>query len=272
MICRNIRTTSAAPRDRNFFLNLINNAAALTQLNQAHAQLIINGLHNDLITVTKLTHKLSDLNAIHQASLLCSTFPKPDLFLFNVLIRGFSRNSSPSSAILLYTHIRRNTRLKPDNFTYAFAISASSGLSNEGTGLLLHAHSILDGFGSDVFVGSAVVDSYLKFSRVGLARKVFDGMLERDTVLWNTMISGLVRNCCFSESIQVFGDMVSMGTQFDSTTLAAVLPAVAELQELRVGMEIQSLAWKLTTEATFNVSEGEQRIALLSLAKQAHEV
>ncbi|XP_068319574.1 pentatricopeptide repeat-containing protein At4g30700-like [Pyrus communis] len=102
--------------------------------------------------------------------------------------------------------------------------------------ILLHAHSIVDGLGLNLYVGLIVVDFYFKLSRVELAQKVFDGLPEKDMVLWNTMISGLVRNCYYADSIRVFGDMVVGGMGFDSTTLAAVLPAVAELQELKAGM------------------------------------
>lgn len=122
---------------------------------------------------------------------------------------------------------------------------AASGFPDEKYGMLLHAQSIVDGSGSELFVGSSVVDLYFKFSRVELARKVFDRMPERDTVLWNTVITGLVRNCCYGDSIELFGDMVAEGVQLDSTTLATVLPAAAEMQELRVGMGIQCLALKL---------------------------
>ncbi|XP_057487774.1 pentatricopeptide repeat-containing protein At4g30700-like isoform X1 [Actinidia eriantha] len=230
-------------RDRNFFLNLINKATTLSHLSQTHAQITLNGLHNDLATVTKLTHKLSDLNSIYQASLICSKFPKPDLFLYNVLIRGFSQNNFPHKALDLYFGIRKNTTLKPDNFTYAFTVSASSYLP-EKVGVLLHGQSIVGGFGSDLFVGSALVDMYFNFSKVGYACKVFDEIPERDTVLWNTVISGLVKNCFFEKSLRVFKDMVVGGTRFDSTTLTAVLPASAELQELRVGMMVQCLVVK----------------------------
>ncbi|GFS34863.1 pentatricopeptide repeat (PPR) superfamily protein [Actinidia rufa] len=92
----------SSSRDLNFFLNLIYKATNLSHLAQTHAQIVLNGLHNDLATVTKLTHKISDLDAIHQASLLCSTFPKPDLFLYNVLIIGFSQNNLPHRALDLY--------------------------------------------------------------------------------------------------------------------------------------------------------------------------
>ncbi|GAU11028.1 hypothetical protein TSUD_113210 [Trifolium subterraneum] len=70
-------------------------------------------------------------------------------------------------------------------------------------------------------------------------------MPERDTVLWNSMINGLVKNCCYDESVQVFRDMIAQGVRLDSSTVTVVLPAVAELQELRVGMGIQCLTLKI---------------------------
>lgn len=187
---------------------------------------------------------------------LVFSVPRPDLFLFNVLIKGFATNASPLSSISLYTHLRKSTSLCPDKYTYAFAISAASGFKDDKYGVLLHAHSIIDGLGSNLYVGSIVVDFYFKFSRVELAKKVFDEMPDKDTVLWNTMISGLVRNCYFVDSVRVFRDMVVAGTVFDSTTLATLLPAVAELQELKAGMRIQCLAMKIGFHSDVHVLTG----------------
>jgi len=230
--------------ERNFFLNLISKSTSFTNLQQIHAQVILNGQNSDVITVTKLAQKLCKIGAIDHANLLVSTTPNPDLFLFNVLIQGFSANNLPSSSVSVYARLRGNTDLRPDNFTYAFAISASGSLGHEKIGMLLHAHSIIDGFGDDLFVGSAAVDMYLNSSKVGLAYKVFDRMPQRDTVLWNTMVSGLVKNCCYIDSVGVFRDMIGSSIQFDSSTLSAVLPAVAELQDLNAGKGIQCLALK----------------------------
>lgn len=112
-----------------------------------------------------------------------------------------------------------------------------------------------------------MVDLYCKFSKVGYARKVFDGMPERDTALWNTMISGLVRNYCYSESVRVFADMVVGGTRFDSRTLAAVLPGVAELGKLLVGMGVHGLAMKVGLECDVYVLTG-----LVSLYSKCGEI
>ncbi|XP_033516649.1 pentatricopeptide repeat-containing protein At4g30700 [Nicotiana tomentosiformis] len=246
MIYRTI--ASIAQRDRSFFVSLINQATTLSHLNQTHAHLIRHSLSTDLITITKLTHKLFDFKAISKAKNVFTTFNKtnpPDLFLYNVLIRGYSKNNLPFESLQLYLQLIKNTRLRPDNFTFAFVVSAFSSSGYEKVGILIHGHVLVCGFSNDVFVGSALVDMYMNFSRIGHAYKVFDEITERDGVLWNTMVSGLVKNCCFEESIRVFGDMVARGMRFDSTTLAVVLTAVAELQELRNGMLIHCLVVKM---------------------------
>ncbi|PIN08236.1 hypothetical protein CDL12_19193 [Handroanthus impetiginosus] len=242
MVCRAI----APPRDRNFFLSLIKQTITLSHLNQTHAQIIHNNLINDQITITKLIQKLLDLKATAQAKLLFANTNSPDLFLYNVLIKGLG--SSPFDSLCVYRSLLRKTEFKPDNFTFSFIIAAFSGFpasSSEKVGRLLHGHAVVSGFGSDVFVGSALVDMYMSFSRIRHAYKVFDGIAEPDTVLWNTILSGLVKNCCFDESLQVFRDMVVRMARFDSTTLAVVLSAVAELQDMRAGMMVQALAMKI---------------------------
>lgn len=141
--------------------------------------------------------------------------------------------------------MRKSTRLKPDDYSYAFVVSAAASLGDARIGGILHGKAIIDGFGLDLFVGSALVDFYFKIWRENLAIKVFDRLPQIDTVLYNTMISGFVKNSCFEDSIRVFGDMVlGNGPKFDLTTVIAVLPAVAELQELKLGMQILCLAIK----------------------------
>ncbi|KAI4376768.1 hypothetical protein MLD38_014491 [Melastoma candidum] len=231
---------------RNFFLDLLKESTKIHHLQQIHAQIIANGYKNDISTVTKLTHRLCDLGRINYARDLFLSIRNPDIFLFNVVIKGYSSNGSSFSSISLFNHLRRMTTLRPDNYTYSFAVAASSDFRSEKVGNLLHGQAVVDGLESDLFVGSSLVDLYFKFSKVDLAKKMFNRMLERDTVLWNTVISGLVKNCRYEESIGVFIDMIAdESTRLDSTSVTAVLPAPAELQMLGVGMSVHSLALKL---------------------------
>ncbi|XP_051152131.1 pentatricopeptide repeat-containing protein At4g30700 isoform X2 [Andrographis paniculata] len=85
----------------------------------------------------------------------------------------------------------------------------------------------------------------MNFGMIRNAYKVFESMPETDTVLWNTVLSGLVKNCCLGELLSVFRDMIERSMQVDSTTLAVVLSGVANLQELWLGMSAQALAMKV---------------------------
>lgn len=242
MVCRAI----SPPRDRNFLLNLIKQGTSLSHLDQIHAQVIHNNVVQDNIIITKLIQKLLDVKANVQAKLIFAKVESPDLFLYNVLIKGL--RASPFDSLHLYKSLLRKTGFGPDNFTYSFIIAGFSGFPSslsEKVGALLHGHSLVSGFGSDVFVGSALVDMYTSFSKIKHAHKVFDRIPQPDTVLWNTILSGLVKNCCFHESLRVFHDMVGRTTRFDSTTLAVVLSSIAELQDMRAGMMVQALAMKV---------------------------
>ncbi|GER27783.1 pentatricopeptide repeat-containing protein, partial [Striga asiatica] len=217
MVCRAI----ALPRDRNFFLGLIKLANTLSHLNQTHAQIIHNNLVNDTQTITKLIQKLLHLRANDQAKLLFSGINSPDLVLYNVLIKGF--RSNPFDSLSVYEDLLWKTNFRPDNFTYIsffglFWLSDSLIRENRG---------------------------FASWALCSFRFRVFDGIPEPDTVLWNTILSGLAKNCCYHESLRVFHDMVGRTTQFDSTTLAVVLSALAKLQEIKTGMTVQALAVKV---------------------------
>ncbi|ESQ54128.1 hypothetical protein EUTSA_v10024455mg [Eutrema salsugineum] len=245
-----LRTVSAATAEttvavinKNNFFDLFKRLTCLSHLNQTHAQIILHG--NNIELLTKLTQRLSDLGAIHYARDLFLSVQRPDEFLFNVLIRGFSNNKLPHSSLSLFALLRKSTDLKPNSSTYTCAISAASCFRDERPGRVIHSQAVVDGFDSELHVGSNFVKMYFKFSRVDDARKVFDRMPEKDAVLWNTMLSGYRENEMYEESIQIFRDMINEScTRLDSTTVLNILPAVAELQELRLGLQILSLATK----------------------------
>ncbi|CAN6479344.1 unnamed protein product [Victoria cruziana] len=253
--CRQIASSSSSmPRlshrlrrtlstDLSTYLGLLKDCSTLDQLNQIHSRIIVGGLQHDLVLLTKLIHRLSDCGCLSQAQSLFFTIPNPDLFLFNVLLQAHAQHASPIDAISLYSHLLL-LRLSPDNFTFAFVVSASTTFPSPKPGQQLHAHSILHGFGLDRFVSSALTAFYLNFEDLNSAHQLFDMLLERDTVSWNTMISGLVRNCCFQEALSLFEKMVSFGEAIDETTLSALLPAATELQELDIGRKIHCLSIK----------------------------
>jgi pentatricopeptide repeat protein len=72
---------------------------------------------------------------------------------------------------------------------------------------LIHARIIKSQFSSEVFIQNRIIDVYGKCGSLDDARRVFDGMLQRNTFTWNSIISALIRWGYLHEAVQVFGSM-----------------------------------------------------------------
>ncbi|EOA22575.1 hypothetical protein CARUB_v10003235mg, partial [Capsella rubella] len=77
----------------------------------------------------------------------------------------------------------------------------------------------------DVTLLNILINAYSKCGFVALARQVFDGMLERSLVSWNTMIGLYTRNRMESEALDIFLEMRDEGFKFSEFTISSVLSA-----------------------------------------------
>ncbi|XP_010424778.1 PREDICTED: pentatricopeptide repeat-containing protein At5g04780 [Camelina sativa] len=77
----------------------------------------------------------------------------------------------------------------------------------------------------DVTVWNVLINAYSKCGFVNLARQVFDGMLDRSLVSWNTMIGLYTRNRMESEALDLFLEMRNEGFKFSEFTISSVLSA-----------------------------------------------
>ncbi|KAK9690505.1 hypothetical protein RND81_09G132900 [Saponaria officinalis] len=69
----------------------------------------------------------------------------------------------------------------------------------------IHGFSIKRGFDGFIAVGNTLVDAYAKCGEIGLSKKVFDGLAEKDGISWNSIIvevkMGLEQNVYIGTSI-----------------------------------------------------------------------
>ncbi|KAK9131622.1 hypothetical protein Scep_011150 [Stephania cephalantha] len=127
-------------------------------------------------------------NHFHSSSSSSSSSP----LLFNALIRGYSRLGHHEQTLRLYSRMMHLSR--PDHFTFPFVLKACAGLSLARTGKCVHAQCVGNGFERDLYVGSSLVNAYVKCGELGLARQLFDEMPVRDVSSWNALVSGCMRS------------------------------------------------------------------------------
>ncbi|KAL6962159.1 hypothetical protein U1Q18_037113 [Sarracenia purpurea var. burkii] len=87
-----------------------------------------------------------------------------------------------------------------------------------GPGSEIHAYVLRHGFESQIMVSSALIDMYSKCGFLGLGSKVFEVMPERNTITYNSVISGLGLYGLASETFKLFKEMLKMGFQPDEST------------------------------------------------------
>ncbi|KAG0499382.1 hypothetical protein HPP92_004073 [Vanilla planifolia] len=87
---------------------------------------------------------------------------------------------------------------------------------------------------------------YGKISKVEYSRKVFDRMVFRDVISWNSLITSYSQNGLANEAIELYEDMEKCeGLKPVQGTLASILPACSHLGALRKGMKVHGQAIKV---------------------------
>lgn len=108
-------------------------------------------------------------------------------------------------------------------------------------GRRLHA-SIASVRGPNPFVETKLVSMYAKCGSLEEARRVFNGMPERNLFAWSAMITGYAREQRWQEVVDLFFQMMHEGVIPDSFLLLKVLQACASTGDLDTGRLLHSLA------------------------------
>lgn len=94
----------------------------------------------------------------------------------------------------------------PDKYTFPSLIKACASEDKIREGRAIHGSAVRCGVECDVFVSTSLVDMYGKCKEIKCARKVFDGLSDRNVVSWTAMVVGYV----------IAGELVEAERLFDA--------------------------------------------------------
>lgn len=95
----------------------------------------------------------------------------------------------------------------PDRYTYPSLIKACANADRVREGRAFHGSTVRCGVELDVFVSTSLIDFYGKAKEIGCARKLFDGMSERNVVSWTALVVGYVFAGNLVEAKRLFDEM-----------------------------------------------------------------
>ncbi|KAJ4775028.1 Pentatricopeptide repeat-containing protein [Rhynchospora pubera] len=143
---------------------------------------------------------------------------------------------------------------QPKSKDFTSLLKLCSAKSDLKTGRQIHAQLFVHGFASHVVAMTAVVNMYAKCNRMEDARKVFDGMPDKDLVSWNAMVSGYVHNCMPEMALQMVRRIGENEWIPDSVTLVSALPACTNLRALQIGTSIHGFSIRHGFDSLVNIS------------------
>ncbi|GLU22055.1 hypothetical protein SLE2022_381550 [Rubroshorea leprosula] len=221
------------------FLSLFETCKSMHQLKQLHCQAIKTGLFTNPSVQNKIIAFCctSDLGDVSYARNVFDAVPEPGVFLWNTMIKGYSRVDCPRNGVSMYLSML-NRDVIPDNYTYPFLLKGFTREVGLECGRELHAHVVKFGFDSNAFVQTALVNMYSLCGQMRMARGVFDRSSKTDVVIWNVIITGYNRMKQHDETSKLFCEMEKNGVVPSSVTLVSLLSACSKLKDLEVGKRV----------------------------------
>ncbi|KAL8049490.1 hypothetical protein ABFX02_06G023100 [Erythranthe guttata] len=221
-----------------------------------HSRLIESRLQPDAVVLNSLISLYSKCGHWRKAEEIFSSMGGArDMVSWSAMISCYAHNGLNLDAVLVFVGMLESGE-HPNEFCFSAAIRACSNRENARIGLEIFGFLLKTGyFGSDVCVGCAMIDLFVKgFGDLELAKKMFDEMPEKNSVTWTLMITRFTQMGSPRDAIGLFLDMVVAGFVPDRFTFSSCLSACSELGSLSIGRQLHS--WVVKNGLCFDVCVG----------------
>ncbi|CAA7388640.1 unnamed protein product [Spirodela intermedia] len=198
----------------------------------------------DVVSWNTLMSAYARAGEMELARKLFDEMPKRNIVSWNALISGYSQNGQVEEATSVFSQML-HSGVDPDSATMLNVLSALSGAEDDLEDELVDRVVALARSMNSVSVSTALLNLYAKMGRMEEARKVFEGIPEKDLVTWNAMIGGYSHNQRPAEAIELFRLMTQKGhPKPDGITMVSLIDACSQMGALDLGEWIHTFIRK----------------------------
>ncbi|XP_023529590.1 putative pentatricopeptide repeat-containing protein At5g09950 [Cucurbita pepo subsp. pepo] len=237
--------------------------SGLTLLKQMLSMVEKSGFSHDLYVGSALVSGFAKFGLISYAKDIFQRMSYRNAVSMNGLIIGLVRQSRGEEAVELFAEMKDSVEINLDSYVILLTAFPEFCVLEDGKrkGSEVHAYLIRTGLlNAKIAIGNGLINMYAKCGAINDASTVFRLMDNKDSVTWNSMITGLDQNEHFLDAVETFQDMRRTGLFPSNFTMISALSSSASLGWIRVGEQLHCEGLKLGLDLDVSVSN-----ALLAL-------
>lgn len=174
----------------------------------------------------------------HEALLMFQQAPEKNIVSWTSMISGYIEYGYAEQGITLFIGMMTMSNIKPDDFTLGAVLHACAILPTLSLGKMLHSWLIHLGFHNHVYVCNSLVNMYAKCGNIIDSYTVFNNIVERSLISWNTMIFAFGLHGLSGQALQLFELMVSSGIKPDRVTFIGLLMTCSHSGLIETGFSV----------------------------------
>ncbi|PIN10100.1 hypothetical protein CDL12_17317 [Handroanthus impetiginosus] len=215
-----------------------------------HTYIVKFGFEKEISVVTALLSGYAKLGNMDSAEILFHNVRFRNLLLWNSMVSAYAGHGLWKQSLDAF-RLMQMDGFDPDAISIISVLSSCSILKATLLGKSAHAFSMKKGtnFDSNINMFNAFLAFYCDCNELVYSFRIFDRMVLKSVVSWNTMISGCVGGE-LERAMLLFYRMRQEGMNFDSVTLISILPSCHDCENRSLGFAIHCYAIKtaLTTD------------------------
>ncbi|KAG9159605.1 hypothetical protein Leryth_013595 [Lithospermum erythrorhizon] len=214
---------------------------------QLHAYVVKVGAFSDIYVGSALVDLYAKCGEMKCAAELFFFMPEQNDVSWNALLNGYAAQNNGEEVFRLFSRMTE-MKMRFNYYTLSTVLKGCASSGNLLSGQVVHAMAIKIGGEYDDFISSGLVDMYSKCGFADEALKVFMGIKEPDVVAWSSVIDGLAQKGRKQKATELFHLMRLSGMDPNQFTLASVVRAAADFDDLYYCKSIHACVFKFGYE------------------------
>ncbi|XP_073123538.1 pentatricopeptide repeat-containing protein At3g22690 [Henckelia pumila] len=220
-----------------FVLSACARSSRLFEGMQLHGSVMKLGFYDDIFVLNSLIHFYGECGEIDKGRKVFDEMSETNVVSWTSLICGYARENRHREAVSLFFQMVEEG-IKPNEVTMASVISACAELGDSNLAEKISSYAEASGLITiNTILVNALVDMYLKCGAPHRAKRLFDECVDRNLILYNTVLSNYVKLGKVKEALDVLREMLYRGPKPDKVTMLAAISSSAELSEFRFGRQ-----------------------------------